>query len=787
MVGNKMAEQRPDDGKVPSLDYSLTQVLLKSMEEAVGRRNGGLGVDKERLPKAIVTMMKQRKRLESAWKREKSGFASARSPTPPDSLVMAGRELQDMTDKLTEAISEFRRVKRGSLLKLVRSKSKKARKVFWSHVSRKEKSSVDITALQDQKTGVLYCGAEDIAVQAEDYLLDIFSGSLDPSATAAAVASTSATSSAATAAATAAVADPGLGQVQQVGGDHGYGVDLRPTLLVEEGRRDSATPQGFLDKDYSMDELKQVLNHLGNGKAAGWDEVPNEALKNAPDIFIAQLLMLYNRVKNTGMIPLTWKRGRLVLIHKKGLLVDIYNYRPLTVLTAMSGTYTKLMTNRLVKVVEELGLLGEIQNGFRRGRSGADCCFVINTVLWKMVGLNKPVHMAFLDLKKAYDSVDRPTLWRKLAKFGIGGKFLKSLQAMYEGDHVITDVNGVTTRPVYLGRGLRQGCSLSPLLFALYIAEMGQELTMTNQGVRLYKVTVNAMFFADDIVLMARTSDGLRELLAVVQRHCVDLKMTMSQEKSKVMSKLRDLWDLWEGDELVGSIDKVQQFRYLGVESMLSPSKGAGAMQKRALSLANRYKFACLRIGRDGPDQVEVSLCTWLNIAVPSILFGCESTTFTNTCIAQLDRCQAAVGKDVLGLPVCAPNVSVQALLGLRTVREALFRAQLKFFLKLQGQDNTRWCKDAFLAHLYGSWDSPYLRMIDSIKREVGMMRGPETARHVDIVVGAYFHQVMNDEIVRLNLPALHQRNEKKKSVHVNEGKASQVRGGIHICYFTYL
>ena len=43
--------------------------------------------------------------------------------------------------------------------------------------------------------------------------------------------------------------------------------------------------------------------------------------------------------------------------------------------------------------------------------------------------------MSFLDLKKAYDSVDRPTLWRKLAKFGIGGKFLRSLQAMYEGDH----------------------------------------------------------------------------------------------------------------------------------------------------------------------------------------------------------------------------------------------------------------------------------------------------------------------------------------------------------------
>jgi hypothetical protein len=309
---------------------------------------------------------------------------------------------------------------------------------------------------------------------------------------------------------------------------------------------------------------------------------------------------------------------------------------------------------------------------------------------------------------------------------------------------------------------------------------MGQELTLTDHGVKLFRVVVNAIFFADDIVLIARSAEGLRDLLAVVQRHCTDLKMSISYEKSKVLSKLQDLWELFDDNEVIGCLDKVQQFKYLGVESLLSPSKGAVAMQKRALSMANRYKFACLRIGRDGPDQVEVSLCTWLNIAVPSILFGCESVTFSDTCIAELDRCQAAVGKDVLGLPVCAPNVSVQALLGLRTIREALFRAQLKFFVRLRCQDDTRWSKDAYLAHLHGRWDSPYLKMMDRIKKEIGLVRGPMSARHVDIVVSGHFHQEMNDAIVRLDLPALHPRSLRKKSAHVNEGEASQV-GGDHI------
>ena len=104
--------------------------------------------------------------------------------------------------------------------------------------------------------------------------------------------------------------------------------------------------------------------------------------------------------------------------------------------------------------------------------------------------------LSTLYLVQAYDTVDRPTLWSKLAKLGFGGSFLASIQSMYRGDFVTSDINGVTTRPVYLGRGLRQGCSLSPLLFALYVAEMGEELALSVCGVTLYKICVSALFFA---------------------------------------------------------------------------------------------------------------------------------------------------------------------------------------------------------------------------------------------------------------------------------------------------
>ena len=190
--------------------------------------------------------------------------------------------------------------------------------------------------------------------------------------------------------------------------DHGYVMDLDPVL--EAGGKDKTPgmdPRGYLDKDFTAQEVAEMITSLGGGKASGWDEIPNEALKNAPKPLLDLLVRLYNNVKESGTVPAPWRKGRLVLVHKKGSRSDVYNYRPLTVLNSVCGLYTKLLNARLTKVVETHRLLGEVQNGFRRGRSGTDCGFILNTVLWKCSARRRKPHLAFLDIQKAYDSVDR--------------------------------------------------------------------------------------------------------------------------------------------------------------------------------------------------------------------------------------------------------------------------------------------------------------------------------------------------------------------------------------------
>ena len=331
----------------------------------------------------------------------------------------------------------------------------------------------------------------------------------------------------------------------------------------------------------------------------------------------------------------------------------MYKYRPLTVLPCMCGLYSKLLNARLTEVVEKHKILGEVQNGFRRNRSDIDSTFVLNTILWKTMAKKKKVNLAFLDIEKAYDSVRRDILWKKMASMGFGGQFLSSIKSLYDGDHVTCDANGATTNPLYLGRGLRQGCSLSPMLFALYVRDMSNELHNSRLGVLLHKKFISCLFFADDIALIARDADGLRLLLNIVQKHCKDMDLKLSIKKSKVMSTTQDLWELFDGDTVIGTLDKVLTYKYLGVELKLNPRKSAKVMMEKARSSALSYKKACISLDYDGPDYVDMTLCLWLNVAMPSILFGCEVVPFSQAIIDDIDRFQSALGKFTLAcLPV---------------------------------------------------------------------------------------------------------------------------------------
>merc|ERR1712059_108731 len=98
-----------------------------------------------------------------------------------------------------------------------------------------------------------------------------------------------------------------------------------------------------------------------------------------------------------------------------------------------------------------------IQGGFRQDRSSADLNFILNTIIWKQKRNKKHSHIAFIDLVKAYDKVNRKILFEKLYTIGLGTKFIETIRSLYTGDHITTKINGKQSRTIYMNQGVRQG------------------------------------------------------------------------------------------------------------------------------------------------------------------------------------------------------------------------------------------------------------------------------------------------------------------------------------------
>ena len=290
------------------LSDSVTKIIVTGLEEGVGRKKLSEDKGKGRLPKKIVELLKERRRAERVWKEAKVAFAVSRRSAPTDSVIVAAQALQEVSAQLEEAMVTFRRQRRVPLLLASKKGCKKSRRVFWNYVSRKERGSLEISALQRKATGELVTGPEDVADEVFLYLRDIFKGECEEPRE---------------------LGNHGEGlegpdevggdQQEEVRGDHIYCVDPEPQAEQSGGRGSYYTdPSGFLGADFKPAEVKEMIASLGNGKAAGWDEIPNEALKFAPESLVQLLVTLYNRVKNSGVVPAAWRRGRLVLVHKKG-------------------------------------------------------------------------------------------------------------------------------------------------------------------------------------------------------------------------------------------------------------------------------------------------------------------------------------------------------------------------------------------------------------------------------------------------------------------------------------
>ena len=179
------------------------------------------------------------------------------------------------------------------------------------------------------------------------------------------------------------------------------------------------------------EETLKAIKQLKSGKAAGPDSIPAEALKTNQDTTVRMFYPLFCKIWQEEEIPTEWKEGYLIKLTKKGDLSNCANYRGITLLSVPGKVFSRILLNRMKDAVD--AQLRDQQAGFRKDRSCTDQIASLRIILEQSQEWNSSLYINFLDFEKAFDSVDRGSLWKLLRHFGVPEKITKIIKNTYEG------------------------------------------------------------------------------------------------------------------------------------------------------------------------------------------------------------------------------------------------------------------------------------------------------------------------------------------------------------------
>ena len=290
--------------------------------------------------------------------------------------------------------------------------------------------------------------------------------------------------------------------------------------------------------------------------------------------------------------PKSWNLSLLIPIHKSGITTKHENYRGICISNHLSKLFTLILNNKLDKWVEQRHILPDNSLGFRKGLRTEDGLFILTSILGKYAKKGEKVYACFVDFAKFYDTISHDLLFLKLAEKGICGNFYFLLKDMYQNckyavkvqlplENITVGNSKNSSNKTVLFRwyrtthfkaiaGLKQGCSLSPLLANIYFSDLHDHIKQNhNSPPQLHEKYVTCITGADDLLILSLQREGLQNCINNLNTYTEEWGLQVSLKKTRcvIFSKGHTNLNL-QKHFLLG--DKIIQFKdyykYLGVE-----------------------------------------------------------------------------------------------------------------------------------------------------------------------------------------------------------------------------
>lgn len=323
-------------------------------------------------------------------------------------------------------------------------------------------------------------------------------------------------------------------------------------------------------------EVEKYIMNLKNSSAPGPDNISAFFVKKFRHYLVHPLSHVINLCIETGEIPVQWKESVVIPIFKTGEREQLCNYRPISLINNFAKIFELSIKDRLLSFVEKHNIFVDGQFGFRKKLSTKDAALKLIEQIVTSLNNNEKCLAVFLDVAKAFDTVNHNILLDRLENLGIRDRALQLIKNYLEGRTQTVRIDHTKSDPLVIKTGVPQGTVLGPHLFLLYINGMSQMAAEVD----------SIISYADDTVLVfkAKSWDEAYSRAEVgfgrVQRWLEISYLTLNLDKTKFMtfsitsvgqpsrSQLRlrcSTYHMGNACRRCSSIDRVNSIKYLGL------------------------------------------------------------------------------------------------------------------------------------------------------------------------------------------------------------------------------
>ena len=268
----------------------------------------------------------------------------------------------------------------------------------------------------------------------------------------------------------------------------------------------------FLINQTDPQEIEDIIKNFDSSKGVGPNSIPPKILKQISHLISTPLSIIFNKSFRTGIFPGLLKISKINPIHKKDSKLLISNYRPISLLSNINKIIEKLMFKRLYDFLEKYKCIYDLQFGFRENHSTNHAIISIIQKIQDAIKNNNFAIGVFIDLQKAFDTVNHSILLNKLEHYGISGISNTWFKSYLTDRQQFVSIGGESSDFTTTEHGVPQGSVLGPLLFLIYINDLHQCINNST-----------SFHFADDTNLLYVPPNKVRNK-NIVRRLNVDLK-----------------------------------------------------------------------------------------------------------------------------------------------------------------------------------------------------------------------------------------------------------------------